>query len=57
MSTQPAAAQALAELQPRHGFFVGIDSDGCTFDTMETKHKECFCPNTVKHWSLQPVSK
>jgi phosphoglycolate phosphatase-like HAD superfamily hydrolase len=44
-------------MQPRHRFFVGIDSDGCAFDTMEIKHKECFCPNTVKHWNLQPVSK
>jgi phosphoglycolate phosphatase-like HAD superfamily hydrolase len=24
---------------------------------MEIKHKECFCPNTIKHWNLQPVSK
>jgi beta-phosphoglucomutase-like phosphatase (HAD superfamily) len=24
---------------------------------MEIKHKECFCPNTIKHWDLQPVSK
>ena len=26
---------------------VGIDSDGCAFDTMEVKHKECFIPNTI----------
>jgi hypothetical protein len=51
------AARPLLELQPRHDFFVGIDSDGCAFDTMEIKHKECFTPNTIKHWSLQPVSK
>lgn len=57
MSNHPAAAQTLAELQPRHPFFVGIDSDGCAFDTMETKHKECFCPCTIKHWNLQAVSK
>lgn len=57
MGNHPAGAQALAELQPRHAFFVGIDSDGCAFDTMEIKHKECFCPNTIKHWNLQPVSK
>ena len=38
-------------------FFVGIDSDGCVFDTMEIKHKECFCPNVIKHWGLQAVSK
>jgi len=48
---------ALKAFQPRHKFFVGIDSDGCAFDTMEIKHKECFCPNTVEHWGLQAVSK
>jgi len=57
MSDFPAGAKALAEMQPQHRFFVGIDSDGCAFDSMETKHKECFCPCTIKHWSLQPVSK
>jgi len=51
------AARPLLELQPRYDFFVGIDSDGCAFDTMEIKHKECFTPNTIKHWGLQPVSK
>lgn len=57
MGTYPAVAKPLAELQPRCGFFIGIDSDGCAFDTMEIKHKECFCPNTIKHWDLQAVSK
>jgi phosphoglycolate phosphatase-like HAD superfamily hydrolase len=57
MADYPKAARPLAELEPRHGFFVGIDSDGCAFDTMEIKHKECFTPNTIKHWSLQAVSK
>jgi phosphoglycolate phosphatase-like HAD superfamily hydrolase len=42
---------------PSAPFFVGIDSDGCAFDTMEIKHKECFCPNTIKYWGLQAVSK
>ena len=51
------AARPLAEMQHRYDFFVGIDSDGCAFDTMEVKHKECFIPNTIKHWDLQPVSK
>jgi hypothetical protein len=53
----PEAARPLAELEPGHGFFVGIDSDGCAFDTMEIKHKECFAPNIIKHWGLQSVSK
>ena len=51
------AARPLLEMQPKFDFFVGIDSDGCAFDTMEIKHKECFTPNTIKHWGLQPVSK
>jgi len=57
MGNHPAAARVLAELEPRHRFFVGIDSDGCAFDTMEVKHKECFIPNIIRHWGLQPVSK
>jgi phosphoglycolate phosphatase-like HAD superfamily hydrolase len=57
MADFPEAARPLAEMKPQHGFFIGIDSDGCAFDTMEIKQKECFAPNTVKHWNLQPVSK
>src|SRR3954469_14552373 len=38
-------------------FFIGIDSDGCAFDTMEVKHKECFIPNIIKHYRLAAVSK
>jgi phosphoglycolate phosphatase-like HAD superfamily hydrolase len=57
MADYPEAARPLAELIPEHEFFVGIDSDGCAFDTMEIKHKECFTPNIIKHWGLQPVSK
>ena len=47
----------LIEMQPKKKFFVGIDSDGCAFDSMEIKHKECFIPNIIKYWSLQAVSK
>ena len=54
----PADPKApLKNFQPKHPFFVGIDSDGCTFDTMEIKHKECFGPNIIEHWGLQAVSK
>jgi phosphoglycolate phosphatase-like HAD superfamily hydrolase len=42
---------------PRRDYLVGIDSDGCAFDTMELKHKECFIPNTIRHWCLQGVSR
>ena len=50
-------AKALRDFQPEHKFFIGIDSDGCAFDSMEIKQKECFCPNFIKHYDLQPVSK
>ena len=49
--------QTLKDLKPKKEFFIGIDSDGCAFDTMEMKQKECFCPNAIKHWELQKVSK
>jgi phosphoglycolate phosphatase-like HAD superfamily hydrolase len=53
--TDPQAE--LKNIQPEHEFLVAIDSDGCAFDTMEIKHKECFIPNIIKYWNLQPVSK
>ena len=57
MTDIPESARPLAELKPQHDFFVGIDSDGCAFDSMEIKHKECFIPNFIKHFQLQAVSK
>lgn len=49
--------QILEDIKPTKDFFIGIDSDGCVFDTMEIKQKECFCPNYIKHYNLQKVSK
>lgn len=47
----------MIDFTPRHDFLVAIDSDGCAFDTMEVKHKECFIPNTINSYNLQAVSK
>lgn len=47
----------LINLKPEKDFFIGIDSDGCVFDTMEIKQKECFCPNFIKYFGLQSVQK
>jgi len=41
---------------PRHDYFVGIDSDGCVFPTMEIKQERCIIPVTVEHWELQTAS-
>jgi phosphoglycolate phosphatase-like HAD superfamily hydrolase len=57
MKTPDEFIKPLIELKPETSFFVGIDSDGCAFDSMEIKHKECFIPNIIKYWSLQAVSK
>ncbi|NLN93768.1 MAG: HAD family hydrolase [Candidatus Hydrogenedens sp.] len=51
------AVAHLKNHQPKHKYLIAIDSDGCAFDTMEIKHKECFIPNIIKHWKLQPISK
>jgi phosphoglycolate phosphatase-like HAD superfamily hydrolase len=53
----PVADNPLDNFQKQHEFLIGIDSDGCAFDTMEIKHKECFIPNTIKYFNLQAISK
>jgi phosphoglycolate phosphatase-like HAD superfamily hydrolase len=47
----------LQDFQAERTFYVGVDSDGCVFDTMELKHKECFIPAFINHYGLQGVSK
>jgi phosphoglycolate phosphatase-like HAD superfamily hydrolase len=55
---QPVNLQdELRNLNLKKEFFIGIDSDGCVFDTMEIKQKECFCPNFIRFYNLQRVSK
>jgi phosphoglycolate phosphatase-like HAD superfamily hydrolase len=47
----------MLSITPQHDFLVGIDSDGCVFDSMELKHKECFIPAFINHYELQGISK
>lgn len=47
----------LINLKPRHATFVGIDSDGCVFDTMEIKQKQCFHTVTIRLWHLQAAER
>jgi phosphoglycolate phosphatase-like HAD superfamily hydrolase len=49
-------ASALQDFKPQHEFLVGIDSDGCVFDTMGIKQRECFCPWMIGCFGLQPVA-
>jgi phosphoglycolate phosphatase-like HAD superfamily hydrolase len=56
--TAPSDPQrSLRDFVKSRDFFIGIDSDGCVFDTMEVKLKECFIPNIVKYYRLASISK
>ncbi len=48
--------EKLKDYKKNNDFLVCIDSDGCAFDTMEIKHKECFCPVTIREWGVQMLS-
>jgi len=37
----------------RHGYFIGIDSDGCVFPTMEKKHRDCFLFAFLQEFGLE----
>lgn len=41
---------------PRRPFLICVDSDGCVFDTMGIKQRECFCPWMIQAFGLQPVA-
>jgi len=45
----------LINFLPRFDTFVGIDSDGCVFDTMEIKQKGFFHPAIIRHWKLETI--
>lgn len=47
--------QDLKSFTPSHPTFVGIDSDGCVFDTMESKQKDFFHPAIIRHWKLEAI--
>jgi phosphoglycolate phosphatase-like HAD superfamily hydrolase len=55
MNTEPQAE--LKNFQPQHDYFVGIDSDGCAFNSMEVKHNDCFSVNLIKHFGLAAISR
>ncbi len=47
----------LKAFDPSHEYFIGIDSDGCVFDSMEVKQKEFFIPAALRYFDLFSVSK
>lgn len=53
MPTPKGTLQAFNATQDH---LVCIDSDGCAFDTMGIKQRECFCPWMIEAFNLQPVA-
>ena len=49
--------EQLKNFKPKFKYFVGIDSDGCAFDTMEIKQKKCFHPQIMDEWNLWGIEK
>lgn len=49
--------ETLKAFKPEREFFVGIDSDGCAFDTMEVKHKYCFVVAVLQAFGLSALAR
>lgn len=49
--------ESLLNLQPRHTSFIGVDSDGCVFPTMEIKQKQCFHSLIISLWDLERIER
>lgn len=45
----------LKKQRPQHETLVCIDSDGCVFDSMEIKQKQCFHGEIVRQWGLDAI--
>lgn len=47
----------LKNMKPNFDSFVGIDSDGCVYDTMGVKQRDFFHPLIVTFWGLELIEK
>ena len=52
----PTPQEQLRAFRPSKEHLICIDSDGCAFDTMGIKQRECFCPWMIAAFGLQPVA-
>ena len=53
---QRITLENLQEHQPKKDYFVGLDSDGTIFDSMELKHKDCFLGALIRVFGLAPIT-
>jgi phosphoglycolate phosphatase-like HAD superfamily hydrolase len=47
--------QGISFAEPK-SFFIGVDSDGCVFDTMDLKHKNIFIPQAIESLRLDGIA-
>ena len=43
---------SIVNAKKKKDFLLCVDSDGCVFDTMNSKHKLCFAPLLIKEFCL-----
>jgi len=53
----PDHIEQLKAFPKTRDFFIGVDSDGCAFDTMEVKHKFCFVVAVLQAFSLAALAR
>ncbi len=46
----------LIRLVPRFDAFIGMDSDGCVFDSMAVKQRDFFHPLIIRYWNLERIA-
>jgi phosphoglycolate phosphatase-like HAD superfamily hydrolase len=47
--------QILQNFRSQQNYLIAIDSDGCAFDTMELKHRQCFSTAFVESFQLHDI--
>ena len=53
---QRTTLKNLQEHRPKKNYFVGLDSDGTIFNSMELKHKDCFLGALIRVFGLAPIT-
>ena len=52
LATKMIKMNKLKNINQKYDFFVGIDSDGTVFDSMNIKHSTCFVDPLIKIYNL-----
>lgn len=53
---QLCSRESLMAMNPASQALIGIDSDGCVFDSMTVKQCVCFHPQIIRTWQLEAIA-